>query len=47
MGDSSNRNEKKDYLPQDKRLRLLVQILIAGVGVYAIISGIQQIMGAS
>ena len=48
MSDSANRNQpKKDYLPKDKRLRLLMQIVIGGIGVFMIISGIRQMMGAS
>lgn len=36
---------KKDWLPQDKRMRLVVQILIALIGLYFIYSGIQQVRG--
>ncbi len=36
---------KKDWLPQDKRLRLAVQILIVLIGLYVIYSGLQQVRG--
>lgn len=34
---------RRDFLPRDKRLRVIVQLAIIAIGIYAVVGGLREV----